>query len=224
MPGGVPRVATFFATLFVAGGALAADGVGSNRLPSSRGFELGVRVGIAHPGGAVGAGSPATTPSVSDVAPTWVPIGLDGGYRLWRSVYVGASFEWGSTVGQGGGGSCVSCVSGYDLQGRTEVRLYALPARTWDPCLSLGFGWEVLHIAQGDSSSATYEGPILGNLQVGLDVRSRAFAVGPYFGASLAEFVTRSLDPAHVGETSSIDGRVVHEWFTFGVRGSYGPW
>ncbi len=194
--------------------------------PPSRGPELGVRIGVEHPGGSVGAGSQATTPKVGDVAPTWLPIGLDAGYRFWRGAYVGASLELGPTIGQRGG-PCVSCDVGYVFQGRPEIRLYALPSGTWDPWLSLGFGWEVLHVTQGRGSAtsgATYDGPILGNVQVGLDVHSRAVAVSPYFGVSLAEFVTHALDPAPAGETSSIQGRAVHEWFAFGVRGSYGPW
>ena len=217
-------IAMFLVPVFVAGRAVAADGANSSPLPSSRGPELGIRLGVEHPGGAVGAGSRATTPSVSDVATTGLPIGLDAGYRLGRNAYVGASVEVAPTLAQGGG-LCVSCDGGYDVQGRTEIRFYALPASTWDPWLSAGFGWEALHVAQGQgSASATYDGPVLGNVQVGLDVRSRAIAVGPYFGVSLAEFVMHSLDPSPAGETSSISGRVVHEWFTFGVRGSYGPW
>jgi hypothetical protein len=226
VPSGVAAIPAILGALLVAGRALAAGEANPNPLPSPRGLEFGVRLDIAHPGGAVGAGSQATTPNVSDVAATWLPIGLDAGYRLSRAVYAGGSIEWGPTLALGGG-LCVSCEGGYDLQGRTEIRLYALPASTWDPWLSFGFGWEALHVAQGygsATSSATYDGPILGNLQLGLDVRSRAIAVGPYFGVSFAEFVNRSLDPAPAGESSSIDGRVVHEWFTFGVRGSYGPW
>jgi hypothetical protein len=190
---------------------------------------LGVRIGIAYPSGSVGAGSPATTPAVGDVATTWLPIGIDAGYRLWPSAYLGGTLEWGPTVGLGNG-LCGACDVGYDLQVRAEVRFYMLPSRapypTLDPWLSFGFGWEVLHAALGFGSvsdGATYDGPILGNLQIGLDVRSHAIAVGPYFGLSLAEFVRHSLDPAPPGETSSIDGRVVHEWFTLGLRGTYGP-
>ncbi len=219
-------IAPLLAALFATGHARASGDAEPNPLPSPHGPEFGVRVGIAHPGGAVGAGSQATTPNVSDVAPTWLPLGVDAGYRLLPAVYVGASVEWGPTLALGEGG-CVSCSGGYDLQGRAEIRFYAVPSGTWDPWISFGLGWEALRVAQGYGSataSSTYDGPILTNLQVGLDVRSRALAVGPYFGVSWDEFVQRSLDPAAAGESSSIDGKSVHEWFTFGVHGSYGPW
>jgi hypothetical protein len=211
------------AALFVGGRALADD---ARVLPPPRGLELGVTLGIAHPGGAVGSGSAATTPNVSDVVPTWLPIGLDGGYRLWPHAYLGAALEWGPAVAQGEG-SCGACSGGYDFQGRVEVRFYALPGKTFDPWASFGLGWEVLHLALGQGSgaaSATYDGPILGDLEIGVDVRSRAFAVGPYFGFAVAEFVRHSIDPAPTGETSSIDGRAAHEWFRLGLRGTYGPW
>jgi hypothetical protein len=204
---------TLLAALFAAG-VVRAEGV-----------ELGVTFGIAAPFGAVGAGSPATTPAVRDVATTWLPIGLDAGYRLGPSAYLGGTLEWGPTVGLGNG-YCGPCDVGYDLQVRAEVRFYLVPSGVLDPWLSLGFGWEVLHAALGLGSvrdGATYHGPILGNVQVGLDLKARAIAVGPYLGLSLAEFVWHSLDPPPAGETSSIDGRVVHEWFTFGLRGTYGP-
>ena len=218
-------VATVFGSFLPAGRALAAGEAEFNPLPSSRGLELGVRVGIAHPGGAVGAGPQATTPNVGDVAATWLPIGLDAGYRISRALYVGGSVAWGPTLARGV--LCVSCEGGYDVEERTELRLYTVPTGTWDPWLSLGFGWEALRVAQGygsATSSATYDGPILANIQCGLDIRSHAIAVGPYFAVSVAEFVMRSLDPAPAGESSSIDGRVLHEWFMFGVRGTYGPW
>jgi hypothetical protein len=149
-----------------------------------------------------------------------LPVGLDGGYRVTPHIYLGATVEGGPVVGQALG--CPGCGSRYDFQARAEVRLHALPKSTFDPWLSFGFGWEVLGLAL-ESASATYDGPVLAAVQLGIDVRSKVIAVGPYFGFSLAEFAARSLDPAPPGEPPSIPGHAVHEWFAFGLRGTYGP-
>jgi hypothetical protein len=196
---------------------------GVNPLPATRGWELGARLGMAHPGGPVGAGAYATTPNVSDVAQTWVPLGIEGGYRFSPVVYAGATLAWGPLVGNQSG-LCSACNFRYDLQVRPEVRLYLNPRGTVDPWFSVGPGWEVLHVSIGDSPSgdATYEGPF-GEAEFGVDVRLHALAIGPYLGAAVGGFVTRSLDPEPAHESSSF-GMAPHEWFTLGVRGSYGPW
>ncbi len=208
----------------VVGGVLAAGQARADAaMLAPHGVELGVHVGLAHPGGQVGAGSAATTPNVADLAPTWLPIGIDGGYRLWPTVYVGATLEWGPTAGSG---ACGSCSGANDFQARSEVRLYAAPRSTFDPWLSFGFGWEMLHLSLGQgaaSASATYDGPVLVNAGLGIDVRSRAFAMGPFFGLSLGEYASHSLDPAPPGEPP-LSGHTVHEWFMLGLRGTYGPW
>ena len=93
-----------------------------------------------------------------------------------------------------------------------------------NPWLSVGAGWEALHLALGSGSataSAVYSGPVLANFQFGLDVRARAFAFGPYFGVALAEFTSRFLSPAPAGEVSSVGDLALHEWFTVGVRANY---
>jgi hypothetical protein len=103
-----------------------------------------------------------------------------------------------------------------------------LPGRGLDPWISLGAGWETLHVALGatSTSSATYQGPIAGALKVGLDAAlwgpARAFTVGPYFGMSVGDFTVRSLDPAPAGE-GAIGAIAAHEWFTLGIRVTYGP-
>jgi hypothetical protein len=196
----------------------------ANPLAASSGPELGVRLGLAHPGGMVGGGATPTTPYVGEVAQTWLPVAVDGGYRISPGAYVGATLQWGAVVGDSDG-FCEACGFRYDFQAKADLRVYPFPTHTLSPWVSLGAGWEVLHLAWSDPTSptATYQGPVLGSLEIGLDVRSRAIAVGPYFGFELAEFVARSLHPAPAGEPS-IDAHAVHEWFTIGVRGSYGPW
>jgi hypothetical protein len=166
----------------------------------------------------------ATTPEVSDVAETWLPLGLEGGYRISPGAYVGALLQWGPLIGDDSV-LCAACGFRYDLEALGEVRLYPFPNSAVTPWVSFGMGWEIMHLSFNDPSNptATYEGPVLGNFQVGFDVRSKSFAAGPYFGAELAEFTTRSLDPEPPGESSTFP-QAVHEWFTVGLRGTYGPW
>ncbi len=189
------------------------------------GLELGLHLGVAHPGGQVGGGSAATTPTVGAVAPTWVPLGLDAGLRLLPHVYMGATLDWGPTI-EHSLGDCFECNVASDLQLGGEVRFYLAPTHLLDPWVSLGAGWESLHLALGSvaTSSATYDGPVLAALKVGLDVRSRAIAVGPYFGVSFGEYLSRSLEPAPPGESSEVGARAVHEWFVLGLRGAFGPY
>jgi hypothetical protein len=172
----------------------------------------------------VGGGSVATTPSVSDVAETWFPIAVDGGYRISPGVYVGATLQWGPVVGNDNA-LCGACSFRYDLQVQADLRFYPFPTSTLNPWVSYGAGWELLHLAFAGSPTptATYQGPLVCDFQLGLDVRSRAVAVGPYLGVALGEFVVRSLDPEPRGEPS-LESHALHEWFTVGVRGSYGPW
>jgi hypothetical protein len=196
----------------------------ANPLPVPSGLELGFRFGLAHPGGAVGGGAVATTPQVGDVAETWLPFGVEGGYRISPGAYVGALLQWGPAIGDDNA-LCAACGFRYDLEALGEVRLYPFPNSTVTPWVSFGMGWEIMHLSFNDPSNptATYAGPILGNFQIGVDVRSKSFAAGPYFGAEIGEFTARSLDPEPPGEPSTFP-HAAHEWFTIGLRGSYGPW
>jgi hypothetical protein len=173
----------------------------------------------------LGGGSLATTPRMSDVAETWAPVGLDAGYRLAPAVYLGTTLLWGGAFGDDNG-LCAACGFRYDFQALTDLRLYPFPAATVNPWFAFGVGWEVMHVnfdSNGPTGTADYHGPVLGNFQVGLDVRKAAVAVGPYFGVELAEFAFHSLNPSPPGESSSIGSTAIHEWFTIGIRASYGP-
>lgn len=194
-------------------------------LRATHGFQVGLSVGVAHPGGFLGGGAVATTPHVSDVAETWVPFGLDAGYRFAPWVYLGGSVLWGGTFGNDSA-LCAACGFRYDFQALADVRVYAAPNSIASPWLSFGVGWEVMHVnfdTGGPSATATYQGPVLGNFQVGLDLRGRAVAIGPYVGVGLAEFTLHALDPSPAGESSSVGAHALHEWFTLGLRASYGP-
>jgi len=123
-----------------------------------------------------------------------------------------------------GDAPCAACTFRDDFQALADIRWYPLPNATVNPWLAAGAGWEVMHLNfGGTSSSANYDGPVLGNVQFGVDVRKGAIAAGPYLGVEFAEFEFHSLYPSPAGETSAIGSTAVHEWFTVGVRASYGP-
>jgi hypothetical protein len=184
---------------------------------------LGVHVGLSHPGGQPGAGSAATTPNMSDLAPTSLPVGLDVGWALTPAVYAGATVEWGPTMEQQRG-ACFSCSAGSLFHAEGELRFFLLPHQFATPWLSLGAGWEAIHESYGSGlGSANYDGPVLADVRLGVDFRDNRLAVGPYFGVAFAEFIDRSLEPSPAGLSSDIDARSVHEWFTLGVRGAFRP-
>jgi hypothetical protein len=197
----------------------------ADTLRAPRGWQFGASVGVAHPGGSLGGGSVATTPHVSDVAETWVPFGLDAGYRFAPWAYLGATVLWGGTFGSDSG-NCAACGFRYDFQALTDVRLYPFPSSPVSPWVAFGVGWEVMHVnfdADGPTATADYQGPVLANVQLGLDLRKSAVAIGPYVGLELAEFALHTLDPAPSGESAAVGAHSVHEWFTLGLRGTYGP-
>ena len=183
---------------------------------------LGAHAGVAHPGGRLGGGSTSTTPRVGELAPTWVPLGLDAGARLAPRVYVGASFDWGPTSWQSGGG-CVACGPGSAFEAVAEAQFLLAPRSTYDPWLSVASGWDVLHATFGQGeASATYSGPVVTRVRFGIDVRGHHVAVGPYLGLSVAEFTRHTLSPATPGVSASVGALAAHEWFTLGIRGTYG--
>jgi hypothetical protein len=191
-----------------------------NPLVHQRGWELGVRVAVAHPGGALGAGSQATTPKVSDVAETTVPFVLDGGYRITPHLHAGAIVAWGPAFGDDSA-YCFACSFRYDVQALADVRAYFIPNRSASPWVSYGAGWEVLHVNFVDGESATYGGPIFADLEFGVELRRGPVGVGPYVGFTIGEFLTRSLSPPAPHDPSPKGA--AHEWGVVGVRGSYGP-
>ncbi len=191
-----------------------------NRLDAGHGLELGLRVGVAHPGGMLGEGSSATVPAMSSVAEAAIPFGVDAGYRFSPRVYLGGSLVWAPAFGDDST-YCVACNFRYDLQVLAELRLYPVPEAVLSPWFSFGPGWEVLHVSFFSSADASYQGPVLGNLQMGVDLRKRKIAVGPYVGFALATFLLRSLDPSPPREPSP--NASIHEWFSVGLHGSYGP-
>jgi len=155
---------------------------------------------------------------MSDVAETAVPIGADVSYRLTPRLDLGGSLVFAPAFGDDSA-YCVSCGLRYDFQLTGVVRLFAWPTAIVSPWVSYGAGWEALHVNFASSASAAYQGPIVADVQLGLDLRKKRVAVGPYLGVTAADFVVRSLDPAPPHEPSA--SSAFHAWFTVGLHGSY---
>jgi hypothetical protein len=154
---------------------------------------------------------------------------LDAGYRFSPQWYVGGSIDWGPGVSPNSQKMCptsVSC-SRQNAQLRVDARLYLAPDARVGWWVAFGAGWEVAAFAQTYQNStvtSTFTGPVYGDLQLGLDSRTGAAAIGPYFGFAIAEFLTEGINPAATPVPTSIPNPGVHTWITLGLRGSYGPW
>jgi hypothetical protein len=191
-----------------------------------RGVQLGARLGYSLPTGTLSNGAAAST-HLSDLETASVPIGIDAGFRFSHLAYLGATVAWGPGIAPNNPATCPPGLSCFrqDAQLRVEGRLYFDPSNTVNWWMGFGAGWEVAAFAQsagGSTVTATFTGPVFGDLQIGFDSRTRP-AIGPYFGLTFAEFVTEGIHPAAAPVSTWLDPSL-HVWFTLGLHGSYGGW
>ena len=192
------------------------------------GFTLALRAGYGIPmGDAVMAGK------LSDGVSGKIPLWVDAGYRIDKSIFVGAYFQYGlGLVNESkalGGAVCdqpgVSC-SAYALRFGVQGIYNFAPDASFAPWAGLGIGYEIASLSAeqaGLSGSVTYRGFEFVNLQVGGDFKvSPAFSVGPYAAFSIGQFSNEKLEvtglPAVDG---SIADKATHEWLQFGVKGTF---
>lgn len=193
-----------------------------------RGLQLGARLGYGIPSGPLSS-DPSLSTSLSNLETGAVPIGIDAGYRLSPGVYLGGTLAWAPGLPPNSQGTCPANASCFrqDAQLRAEARFYFAPDRKVGGWASVGAGWEIAAFSQsaaGEGSTATLTGPVLAEFEVGFDVRKALLAIGPYFGMSVAEFLTHGQSPADGPVPTWIDHPSPHVWFTMGLRGAYGPW
>ncbi|MGH7298718.1 MAG: hypothetical protein ACRELB_27505 [Polyangiaceae bacterium] len=194
-------------------------------MAASRGLQLGVRAAYAVPAGRVS----ASGASLSDLETATIPIGIEAGYRISPRLYVGGTAVWGPGTGPAAGPCTVAGVSCFrqDAQARGEARFYFAPEAKVGGWLAVGAGWELATFAQsagGSAVTATRSGPVLADMQFGVDVRRGPTAVALYAGVSFAMFLTQGLSPSTSPVSPWIEDRSAHAWMTVGLRGSYGPW
>jgi hypothetical protein len=167
---------------------------------------------------------------LSDLETASVPLAIEAGYRFSRSSYLGGTIEWGAGIKPNSGATCPQNDSCFrqDMQARFEGRLYLDPRARSGWWVGLGVGWEVATFSQsrgGVGSTRTLTGPVLADLELGVDARHDFPAIGPYLGVTFAEFLSQGLHPAGTEQVGTwIPSPGVHGWITLGLRGAWGPW
>jgi hypothetical protein len=217
-----------------------ADGTAEEPMRPESGFEHGLRVGFS-----VAAGESTSGRSMSDTIATRVPVWVDIGYRLDRSLYLAA---FGQVGLDGAGDGCqayssdgsASCTA-EDWRLGAEVLLHVFGAAKPDLWLGVGLGWEHVNetsrfvadidpsLGVGDQAAATIDevtqGPFL-ELQAGLDFPvDGKLRAGPFATYAAGTFVSRSFDcsTGAACPDSGIDDAAIHHFVTLGARGSFGP-
>ena len=196
--------------------------------PPSHGLELGAGLGYSLPIGPLGVASEGLGTHISNLETAAVPLSLEAGYLFSGWLFVGGTLSWGPAVAPNNPGPCrgagVSCFD-QDIQALAVARLYFDPRAHTTGWLGVAVGWEAATFAtsaSGTTRKATYTGPVMADLRLGFEVRSRPIAIAPYLGVAFGEYVTRGVDPASPPVPVWI-GTALHEWVTLGIRGTYGP-
>ncbi len=188
-----------------------------------RGFSLRLRTGVAAP-----AGKEDDDHDMADTFGVLIPFEIEAGYWIVPRLLIGARGAVGVlTVADDSCGPPLECTGTNYRFG--AVAEYAFDRggkfRKWG---SVGVGWEIARLAiHRDSASASRvdSGPEYLHAEFGGDVAlGGSFALGPFFGASIAEFRTATLRQGDGSETSyAIQEPGLHEWYFIGVRGTWDP-
>ena len=226
-PGWSSGVSPSGASALPPGTPVEGSGTPSPQPAGPSGLELGARLGYSIPlGSLTGAQNAALRNTVSGR----LPFGLDVGYRISPSFYIGGSFQYAalfvaSNATTGCGQGEVSC-SGHDLQLGILAAYHPVQAGALDPWVGLGIGYESaeVDVTQGSmSASARVTGFQFLNLLAGADYKLDSnFGIGPLVSLSLGEYSNQQACAAG-GQcvSTSISNSALHEWLTFGVRGAY---
>jgi outer membrane protein W len=206
--------------LSAAGSAFAQDGSGSDKK-----IKLGLRLGYAVPSGKVSgdttvAGVTNPGEKLSDGISGQIPIWIDAGYMVTPNVLVGLYGQYGFAQVKNcdTGASC----SAHDIRVGVQGQYHIMPDQGVDPWLGLGFGYESLGISES-AGGLSVDGSLTGweflNLQGGVDFQvADAVTVGPFLSFSLDQYSSRKF-----GDTSTdFDSKALHEWITFGAKGTFG--
>lgn len=189
-------------------------GVSTDSGAASKKFKLGLRLGYALP-----MGDTAKDSKLGDAVSGQVPIWIDAGYMVTPNILLGLYGQYGFV----GTKNCDSC-SAHDLRIGIQGQYHISPAEGVDPWVGLGIGYESLSASQknpltgGDIDSGVSGFEFL-NLQGGADFKvTDAFSVGPFLSFSLGQFSKTNLN----GTSQDITDKAIHEWFTFGAKGTFG--
>jgi len=185
-------------------------------------IQLGLRFGYAVPVGNVypeetfnfGAG---VIPGLklSTIAADQVPIGLDVGYMVTPHILLGTYGQYG--VNTHNWSNCDGCTA-HDLHLGLQAQYHFDRDRVVDPWFGLGAGYESLAVTQA-GEDRSFQGWQLLTLQGGVDFRTtHALTIGPFASVSFDEYVRQSRG----GDSFGVHPKAIHEWITFGVKGTFG--
>jgi outer membrane protein W len=188
------------------------------------GFELGARLGFALPFGKT---MDDASKDMSDAVTGTIPIMLDAGYRITPNWYVGGYGQFGyGIVNSDACPSGESCgIQSYRIG--ANVHYHIMPDQTFDPWIGVGTGYEWLHVSESKGSNSrtgTLGGFELVNLQLGGDYQlSPNASIGPFASFSIGQYANAStaVNGTDAPGSTSIEKTALHEWLTFGFRGSF---
>jgi hypothetical protein len=158
-----------------------------------------------------------------------LPFGVDVGYRINPSFYLGGFLQYGvlltanNTI-SGCGQNGASC-SGHDFQLGVQAAYHPSQLGALDPWLGVGLGYEfaTFSATQGSNSgSLNLKGFQFLNLMAGADYKLEPnLGIGPFVSFSLAQYANEEVCKGGQCVSESISNGALHEWLTFGVRGTY---
>ena len=197
--------------------------------PARQGFQLALRTGYALPFGSF---DQEPQGEMSNIYTGQVPIIFDIGGKIGKYVFLGGYLG----LGFGGTGNLLapacnrsdaSCIT-VSVRSGAEVEYNFLPDRQVNPWIGYGIGYESISAAVSvpGRSDGTFTGVGIeyGHFMAGVDFRlGRVFGIGPFVDFSVGEYYRAHIDFAQVAIDGTIDGKAVHEWLAFGVRGVFFP-
>jgi cysteine-rich repeat protein len=181
-------------------------------------WTLGARFGYSLAGGRAVQGSP-----MSDGIKSQFPVQLEGGYRLFPELTLGAYASYGpAQVGSScAGTSCSASVVRLGLQAAWRFDR-VLAVHPWAGA-GLGYEWARYHARDGsDALDVTLHGLEFLDLQGGADYPvADKVSIGPFVSLAFGRYdkldVRSPLGDSNGGAPSA----AVHTWLSFGVRGTY---
>jgi hypothetical protein len=233
---GVLRKVIVGSVAFLIAGQARAEEVGPT------GVELGLRTGFSLPFGSLfaptprgGAASPLVPPkSLSDAVDGVVPIWASIGYRFTPHLYVGAEFQYGVGIVNGGGSQCTAngqtCNANTTLFG-VDAHYHARPDKLLDPWGGIGVGYESLNFTASKSSNMSMLLPLaanvgatgfqLFNVQLGVDYKAMpTLGLGPFVMLGVGLFSNCTTVGSNAPATCALQSSL-HEWLTIGLRAAF---
>lgn len=192
-----------------------------------RGVELGMRVGVAVPGGDVG-----DEVALSESVAVSIPLGVDLGYRLSPNLGFGLTFAYG--LASHGSDACdfADCsASTMDLG--VALQYHGSPLGKADPWVSIGTGFSWLNESiegEGLELSRTASGFDYLRLQAGVDKvlgkpRRPTGGIGPFAFFTIGQYNSFTADCTGEPCVELVEGefakKAVHYWIGAGLRGTF---